>query len=321
MGGGERLRHMRRDRLLYILWAGIGIMLVAASMPATRSGVVTSDLPLRVEISDNYPTLDEITFYDLNHETLKGEDFLGDAVLLAFFDPNCSKCTRKLPVLEKIRETFEEEGIRLIALPTSGSETGMAYLAQRHDWDWFWGRGPKELRSLLRCSSNFEIILFNRLGEVAFRVDPKRPNWTYYLQLGLGAILERTVDLGHGSREFIGSIECGFCHIDEYKQWRDTPHAHSFETLRKTSDHLSRECRECHLTGLAGNERRTERVIPRQRLEVGCEECHGPGGPHRREDHELAGLYSTAEKSCVRCHDAKNSPDWDYADYLKKVKH
>ena len=64
-----------------------------------------------------------------------------------------------------------------------------------------------------------------------------------------------------------------------------------------------------------------ERVAPQPvpALEnVGCETCHGRGGPHLSphfvENHD----YS---KVCVTCHDPKHSIGFDYATFVKRISH
>jgi len=51
---------------------------------------------------------------------------------------------------------------------------------------------------------------------------------------------------------------------------------------------------------------------------VGCESCHGRGGPHLSPGHVKDGNYAAA---CTGCHDTKHSLGFDYATFLPRVSH
>jgi predicted CXXCH cytochrome family protein len=53
--------------------------------------------------------------------------------------------------------------------------------------------------------------------------------------------------------------------------------------------------------------------------DVGCESCHGPGRKHVQRT--LARYGQTSIETCTGCHDADNSPDFDYYAYLPRVIH
>ena len=58
---------------------------------------------------------------------------------------------------------------------------------------------------------------------------------------------------------------------------------------------------------------------PRPFLEgVGCETCHGRGGPHLSPNLVANGNY---EPVCASCHDAKHSLGFDYASFGPRVSH
>jgi hypothetical protein len=297
------------------------LVLLLAGLGAVHSASDLKKLPFQTEFPSDFPTIDQLQFADLSKQPVKGEDFLGQAVIMVFFDPGCGKCTSKLPEIEKIRETFKEEGVKVIGLSSTGG--GLSGIAGNHQLDWFWATNSPTIKKKLQSTKIFEIFVFDRLGRAAYRFTSVdlNPNWKTHLDLALGSVVERALDLSDMPRPFVGSQVCGMCHRKEFDQWASTPHASSMETLNKKMSASKPDCRACHITGEAGRTQAARRGTPTELQEVGCEECHGPGGPHRTKPFAEKELYSTKEASCVRCHDEKNSPNFNYADALKKVAH
>jgi len=157
---------------------------------------------------------------------------------------------------------------------------------------------------------------------------------------------------------FEGADKCGECHSKAYEIWKDTPHAHAFESLdpehkRNGYERLNGvprmhdpECLSCHVTGWNPQEyiryrsgflnddcAETEAERCLQALLSGnqCENCHGPGSRHVElietdGDLELARqeVKVSLEQSkaiCYRCHDVDNSPNFDFDDYWPDVEH
>jgi hypothetical protein len=116
---------------------------------------------------------------------------------------------------------------------------------------------------------------------------------------------------------YLGVENCRGCHVSQYEQWRKTAHARSYETLvvqRKTEE---KECVSCHVTGFGEPTGFTAELEGPDLGNVGCETCHGMGTEHARGE----GAVQITETMCLSCHDAQNSPDFEYAEYLKAVVH
>lgn len=102
---------------------------------------------------------------------------------------------------------------------------------------------------------------------------------------------------------YVGSDACRKCHRQEYATWKQTPHAHAFETLEKAKFPSNRqfdaECVVCHTVGFKNptgycdlptakgfkksNPAKYVELMAdhNKRLEnVGCESCHGPASAH-----------------------------------------
>lgn len=122
--------------------------------------------------------------------------------------------------------------------------------------------------------------------------------------------------------EFAGyatAAACVSCHQDRFTAWTLDPHARAYEALIPRKANLDVECIACHSTGWGepGGNATLNSVAMRTWKSVQCESCHGPlaGHPQRDEVH----ARPISEATCTGCHDAANSPEFDYAAYLPKV--
>ena len=117
---------------------------------------------------------------------------------------------------------------------------------------------------------------------------------------------------------YTGSEKCASCHKPQYDNWLNTPHAYAYETLMKNCNNFDIECLPCHTTGFKepggfavsqGNESAF--------INVQCEACHGPGKKHKAKGDIIR---DAGEGVCKQCHDEKNSPRFNYEEYLPIVK-
>ena len=157
---------------------------------------------------------------------------------------------------------------------------------------------------------------------------------------------------------FVGASKCGECHTKAFEIWKDTPHAHAFESLDPVHQRhgyerlhgiardFDPECLSCHVTGwdpeeyvrfqsgfvneeFAAND--SEKLLHALLGGSQCENCHGPGNRHveliEAGNTEAAAkevrvtLEHAKNETCGKCHDADNSPDFNFEKYWEKVKH
>jgi len=119
---------------------------------------------------------------------------------------------------------------------------------------------------------------------------------------GLGPVLamqlDRTNPFAH-FKGYQGFRACAVCHMQEAKSWATTHHAFAYHTLYSRDKAGQEKCVGCHVTGMGdGGFELGDHGSPL--VDVGCESCHGPSGPHD-------GDRSDAKKSCINCHDAEHS--------------
>ena len=149
--------------------------------------------------------------------------------------------------------------------------------------------------------------------------------------------------------DYVGSEACNAnCHEESFRVWKKSPHSRAFATLKNTNPprNYDPECVSCHVVGWnptgffpykSGylSEKETPKLI-----NVGCEDCHGPGQLHVRAENwgtpaqqkaarktvvitkeEMANPKMQGKPSCWSCHDLDNSPEFNFNLYWPFVKH
>lgn len=144
----------------------------------------------------------------------------------------------------------------------------------------------------------------------------------------LGAFKQRTLDEATARARapaapaepgFATAAACTTCHLDEFARWSFTDHSKAWQSLVVRQSTENGECLPCHSTGFgqAGGFGAPTTAAVRAFKSVQCEACHGPMKRHP-DDPTVKGAPITPER-CTGCHDAANSPDFDYATYLPRA--
>jgi mono/diheme cytochrome c family protein len=147
--------------------------------------------------------------------------------------------------------------------------------------------------------------------------------------LSVMLVLVLTSAVDSAEYKYIGAKKCKACHIKQYKAWKKTKMANSFENLKPgvkaeakkkagldpNKDYTTDEnCLKCHTTGYGkpGGFKSLEET-PKM-INVQCEVCHGPGSEFRKvmkknkkfklDEIKAAGyiLPSEDEEGCMVCH-------------------
>lgn len=121
-----------------------------------------------------------------------------------------------------------------------------------------------------------------------------------------------------GQPRFLGQESCVSCHQAQYEQWKTTPHAQAFATLKKEGKEATAGCVSCHVTGFQDVGGFQSAAITPGMIDVQCESCHGKGTEHNMFDGAQPGV---PERVCVTCHTPEQDKDWDYAAKLRLVAH
>ena len=102
--------------------------------------------------------------------------------------------------------------------------------------------------------------------------------------------------------------------------WNGTRHAHAWEPMVETKNQVNPLCLHCHTVGFMQPNGYVLASDDKKLQGVGCESCHGPGGPHvSAPTTHLMG--KVGEDACRKCHTPGQTPDFDFSTFWPKVKH
>ena len=112
-----------------------------------------------------------------------------------------------------------------------------------------------------------------------------------------------------GKDHYQGTRACAGCHLTEWASWGLSWHSTAYWTLYERKKDGDPACIACHVTGYGepGGHRLADPLS--SMTDVGCEACHGPGGPHDGEREPP----SRARERCASCHDDEHSLQFDLA--------
>jgi hypothetical protein len=118
---------------------------------------------------------------------------------------------------------------------------------------------------------------------------------------------------------YVGSAACEACHAPAFAVFRDSKHSQAYPTLRAKEKQYHLDCIGCHVTGWRqpGGVCRIDETQGRE--EVGCESCHGPGSVHVGQPVVQTIRRGKTPATCTGCHDAENSPHFDFERYLARI--
>lgn len=116
-----------------------------------------------------------------------------------------------------------------------------------------------------------------------------------------------------------GTESCLKCHQNDGKHWEHSSHAHAWKTLTASGAHVDSDCQRCHTTGFGLPSGFVSANQSLNRVNVGCENCHGPSAAHVQNP-KIKTPFS-AKDQCIECHDRENSPEFNYEEYWKQMIH
>jgi hypothetical protein len=126
-----------------------------------------------------------------------------------------------------------------------------------------------------------------------------------------------------GLPAYVGSDKCASCHAAAYAWWEKTPHGRAYATLTTRHKEYNLSCVGCHVTGYGKPGGATVTWnLDGALVNVGCEQCHGPGEAHldapperKRESIQR----DTPESVCLSCHNEEHSDQFEFHTYRSRL--
>jgi peroxiredoxin len=247
----------------------------------------------------------------------------GQAVLLIFFLHTCPHCHEALTYLKTaIAEMPEDKRPLIYGLEITGRSDAVRETLHRDGLDFFpviFDDSGKVQAAYGSFAGVPDIVLIDRDGHIAYRMQGWRGDVDGpLLRMRMAKLAGAPVPMLLRAQGYSGSEACSVCHESQHETWELTNHSHAFSTLVKHGSETDPECVRCHVVGY-GQPGGFDLTTRAHELEnVGCESCHGRGGPHLSPGTVANGDY---QKVCVGCHDTKHSLGFEYSTFLPQVSH
>jgi len=247
----------------------------------------------------------------------------GEAVILIFFLYSCPHCHQTLTFFrEALAELPADKRPTLIGIDISGRTSAVRLALKEKKLDFFSVAFDDDhsIRSEYGVFGGVPDTFFiDAKGRIAARVkgwDPARDE--HLARMRMARLSGAPIPMLLRKSGYSGNDACGICHELEQETWYFTKHASAYDTLVKHGEANNEECVGCHVVGYTEPGGFTSTTETPALEDVGCESCHGRGGPHLSPDFAPKGDYSAA---CAVCHTPDHSLGFDYATFRPQISH
>jgi peroxiredoxin len=252
----------------------------------------------------------------------------GRPVLLIFFLHTCSHCHDALRAIEAaladdaLSALPDAKRPLLVGVEITGRTFAVREMLKDEGLDFF----PVVFDDDGRLRNEYgifggvpELFLIDAQGRIAARTRGwSPPSDDALLRMRLARLAGVPVPMLLRADGYSGNAVCGTCHELAHETWSFTSHAGAYDTLVRHGSELDPECIGCHVVGW-GQPGGFLGAAETPELEgVGCESCHGRGGPHQSPDFLKDANY---EPACLACHDTKHSLGFEVASFLPRISH
>jgi peroxiredoxin len=276
-----------------------------------------------------WPTAPELDVVSMDSgERLTIASLRGRAAIVIFFLHTCPHCHHALEAIEKLLAGLpEDKRPELVAVSVQNAPASIRNALKQKNLDFFtpyldptggatdrWG-----------VTGGVPVVL---VVDPEGRIRHRSQGWNEQrdagmLRMRVAAAVGARVPMLLDANGYTGNDACGVCHEQEYATWHFTQHATAFNTLVAHAADRRKDCIGCHVVGYeqpGGYD--FQRRQPH--LEnVGCESCHGRGGPHLSPGFVPRNDQGTQDYAqvCGTCHNATHSLGFEYARFHERVSH
>lgn len=247
----------------------------------------------------------------------------GKPAILIFFLHTCPHCHEALGFLKKtLAELPEATRPALVGVSVANRAWSVQETLKEQGLDFF----PVLLdadASIRTAYSALSAVPVTFLLDAEGRIVSRTDGWSgerdpALVRMRLTKLAGQPVPMLLHKTGYSGNEVCSVCHEAEAATWELTTHASAFDTLVRHGADGRGECVTCHVVGY-GRDGGYQVARPDPGLEnVGCETCHGRGGPHLSPGFVTDHAY---ESTCQGCHDPEHSLGFEYATFLPRVSH
>ncbi len=247
----------------------------------------------------------------------------GKPAVLIFFLHTCSHCHEALRFLQQTLAPLPEaQRPPLIGISIANRTWSVQEALKEQDLDFFpvLLDADASIRTAYGALQGVPVVL---LIDAGGRIVSRTDGWSgerdsALVRMRLARVSGQPVPMLLHKTGYSGNEVCSVCHEAEAATWELTNHATAFDTLVRHGADGRGECVSCHVVGY-GQSGGYRVAQPDAALEnVGCESCHGRGGPHLSPDFAKAEAY---EGVCQSCHNPQHSLGFEYASFLPRVSH
>lgn len=247
----------------------------------------------------------------------------GEPIILVFFWHTCPHCHEALDTLGKTLEGLpKDDRPTVVAVSVDHKPAAVRDAIEEGGWDFLTVVfDPTE--KIRESYATGAVVPVTYLIDAQQRIVSRTSGWRDdrdppLLRMRVARLAGVPVPMLLHNTGYSGDEFCGVCHQSQHETWALTNHAGAFDTLVRHGEDGNPECVGCHVVGW--EEKGGWALDSRSPdLEaVGCETCHGRGGPHLSPEHMRGADY---RQVCTTCHNPTHSLGFEYASFLPRVSH
>jgi peroxiredoxin len=263
-----------------------------------------------------------------NGDRLDTKDLEGRAAIVIFFLHTCPHCHRALKSIKATLDSIESENRpRLVAISVQNAPAAVRKAMKELGLDYFdpyLDPGGKASERWGVTGGVPVVLVLDQEGRIRHRSsgwDDNRDPGLVRMKVAkaAGARVPMLLD----PNGYSGNDVCGVCHEQEHAAWQYTAHSTAFDTLVTHAADRRTDCVGCHVVGFEEPGGFGFRHEPEYLENVGCESCHGRGGPHLTPNfipRNASGEHDY-EQVCATCHNPKHSLGFEYAQFRPRISH